>query len=215
MTKIKLYVISVVALLILGGQIVLAQVLRESPTGKTPSSLVQANGVAAGPLTPVVPVATPLGSLAHPDVGPPGPNGKPPSVPAFKSDDDRSSMRPVGSPAIVPSLANTGPTTPAFTITDVVRYHSAVNTQGVGSYASSVVPSILKIDFLTTQELRARAPMADPGMPDDALLCYVQYAGSFTFIPRYGKPAVYNRAMEVFDAHTGNLLGEGIGPWIK
>jgi hypothetical protein len=47
------------------------------------------------------------------------------------------------------------------------------------------------------------------GLPDSTLLCYVELRGNVVFSGPRGVTVAYPRAYEVFDAHTGNLLGWG------
>jgi hypothetical protein len=49
----------------------------------------------------------------------------------------------------------------------------------------------------------------DAGFPDDALLCYVELHGDFTFLVPQSVVMRYHRGYEVFDARTGNLVMAG------
>ena len=198
-----------IVLLFLGCLLVVAQIaFSEIRAVRTPSSGTTSSdhkgstlSVPATEATPSVPAADHRG-LKPPfmEDGTPGPI-----------------MTPQGMPGIQPSIIGAQPNTPSFTVDDVMRYHNANNALGVGGYASTVAPTILKIEFLTERELRGRSPMATSGLPDDTLLCYVQYSGNF-LLP--GRPGVteskyYTRAAEVFNARTGNRMVVGVGPWVK
>ena len=50
------------------------------------------------------------------------------------------------------------------------------------------------------------------GLPDDALVCYVELRGALTFAAAPGVTLTFQRGYEVFDAHTGNLLMWGGRP---
>jgi hypothetical protein len=127
---------------------------------------------------------------------------------------DQTPVMPLmGSPAIHPSIADAGPDTPAFTITDVVQYSNANNINGIWGYASLVRPTINKIEFLTDAEVQERIPSYTPGLVAGTLRCYVQYNGAFFLIPApQAKPVPCPHAFEIFDAHTGNRIAYGVDP---
>ena len=187
-----LYILGLVALIVLGIQIVFAQTRMGGST----------SGALAGPPTPVVSPATPYGpaTMVMPD-------GRTAQIPAFKSDSETaSSIQITGRPAIPPRQVGTGPTTPAFTAADVKQYHQV--HAGLDSCPSSRPVTIVTIQFVTEKELRSQLASASTGLPDDALLCLVVYNGEFLLQGPPGSNAsvTYPRAAEVFDAHTGNLL---------
>lgn len=49
------------------------------------------------------------------------------------------------------------------------------------------------------------------GLPDEALVCYVELAGTFHTAPPFGiQPSTYaGTGVQVFDARTGNIIVEG------
>ncbi len=209
MNKLTFYLFGAVLLLLLAGQV---GGLQARPGPANGAVLAAAGAVApAGQPTPAAPAA---------GVGPSTmrmPDGYPAQVPAFKSDTDiRSTTQVTGSPAIQPTLKGTAPQTPAFTAMDVIGYQQTHNPNAVGNYTSATTIGVVKIEFLTERALRTRIPGARAIDPD-TLLCYVQYSGDFLLnSPSSGAlPTHYQRAAEVFDAHSGNLLMEGVGPWIK
>lgn len=122
-----------------------------------------------------------------------------------------ASTAPIGAPAIVPraSAASTGPTStaPAFSTADVVQY---VTTHPIWrNLAPWATPTVVQVEFLTSQQVTSLLSGESTGMPDGALLCYVQLRGTFTFAGSSGKTVTYHTGYEVFDAHTGNLLMAG------
>ncbi len=122
-----------------------------------------------------------------------------------------ASVAPIGAPAIVPHLdaRSTGPTStaPAFSTADVVQY---VKTHPIWrNIASCATPTAVRVEFLTSQQVTSLLSGESTGMPDGALLCYVQMRGTFTFAGSSGKTVTYHTGYEVFDAHTGNLLMAG------
>jgi hypothetical protein len=116
----------------------------------------------------------------------------------------------MGVPAIQPTILGTAPNLPAFTENDVRNYVSK-STDGFGRIrVDGGRPSIESIQFLTLQELRAiRVEAADLPLDHIALLCYVVYSGDFVVDGPPGlKPVRYDHVMQVYDAHTGNLLSQ-------
>jgi len=147
--------------------------------------------------------STPLGEIG------PMPPSRIPQEPVSGSDmNPKPSTQQTGAPAIQPHILGAGPTSPAFTAEDV-RQYAARETEGFGPIQTrGAAPKILKVEFLTAAELRkAISKPLNLTTPDDTLLCYVQYSGDF-FVhgPNGLPPTRYQRAAQVFDAHTGNLL---------
>jgi hypothetical protein len=73
-------------------------------------------------------------------------------------------------------------------------------------------PKITKIWFITSAEASRRMAGESIGIPNDALVCYVEFYGTFrSYAPIPGsKPMEHTgTGAQVFDAHTGNLLVEG------
>jgi|GEM_PF-6663806 len=117
-----------------------------------------------------------------------------------------------GIPAIEPSVLNAKPDAAAFTEMDVHRFHKLGGALGAGLFPSLVPTKIEKIEFVTVQALQSRDSMLlqmvdDLGLPDNTLLCVVQYSGSFIERTLPGSRAHPTRpyAMVLFDAHNGNM----------
>lgn len=144
---------------------------------------------------------------------------QPPSAPAppFMSDEDTSHpIHPTGSPAIQPTVLGTAANVPGFTVANVLDYSRTHHTVGVGRYHSATPPSLTNTEFLTEKELKTRIPSLILDLPDDTLLCYARYSGTFELAGRPGYASVtYKYAAEIFDAHTGNLVMMGVGDWAK
>ena len=125
-----------------------------------------------------------------------------------KNDDNVGTTRLTGVPAIQPAILDAAPNLPAFTEEDVRKFASR-QTGGFGHIrVEGQAPSIDKIQFLTPSALRALTVEAsDLNVDDVALLCYVVYSGDFIVQGPAGlEPVRYKHAMQVFDAHSGNLL---------
>ncbi len=107
---------------------------------------------------------------------------------------------PTGVPAIQPHLSGV----PAFTKDDARAY---VQAQGQ--------VTIIRVLFVTSYEACELMEGELVGLPDDALVCYVELRGNvvpFTGPPGSGPPSQSTPPLEqeVFDARTGNLLVEGV-----
>ncbi len=115
-----------------------------------------------------------------------------------------------GSPAIVPRIATTDPSTPAFTLadaTDYVTQHPKVATDGT---PITVGPA----EFLTAQQLAAKYKIDETlNVLADRLLCVVPMVGNFRGGGAPGSPVVtLHHAYAVFDAHTGNSVAVAVFP---
>ncbi len=118
-----------------------------------------------------------------------------------------------GTPAIRPR----NDCTPAFTEQDV-RSYLAANLQFAMPNVTAVVrhPQIVSVRFLSMREL-SREPYALAWLvPADRIVCYVVLHGTFFPLPLYGPPHhpllhFPRPVFIVFDAHSGNLLGNGFG----
>lgn len=214
MPKVRFYIIAALAVLLVGGQIALAQAkIGIFASKELVSSAPRSEDASTNHITPV-PAASaslPRGGYAYDQ--PVGPNGLHPYVPAFKSDDDTTGGTQItGSPAIHPTIMGAGANEPAFTKEDVVAYSNRTNIQGIWGYPSSVRPSIVKIEFLTDKEVRQRIASYSANLPDDKLLCYVRYRGSFLLPqpPQLGSSIPCEYAFEIFDAYTGNRIAYGV-----
>jgi hypothetical protein len=130
----------------------------------------------------------------------PGPS----PVPAYNGPD----APPLGTPAIAPR----NDCAPSFTVQDVLDYESAhpftggMRTEPVGKL------TITKIWFITSAEASGQMQGEFIGIPYDALVCYVEFYGTFrSYAPFPGsKPMEHTgTGSQVFDAHTGYMLVEG------
>jgi hypothetical protein len=127
----------------------------------------------------------------------------PSPVPAYNAPDAPA----LGAPAITPR----NDCAPSFTVQDVLDYENAhpfatMRTEPVGKL------TITKIWFITSAEASGQMHGESIGIPDDALVCYVEFYGTFrSYAPIPGsKPAERTgTAAQVFEAHTGNLLVAG------
>jgi hypothetical protein len=129
----------------------------------------------------------------------PGPS----PVPAYNGPD----APPLDAPAIAPR----NNCSPSFTVQDVLDYENThpfetMRTEPVGKL------TITKIWFITSAEASGQMQGESTGIPDDALVCYVEFYGTFrSYAPMPGsKPREHTgTGSQVFDAHTGNLLVAG------
>ncbi len=84
------------------------------------------------------------------------------------------------------------------------------NEHGMGTIrVSGNAPTIDKIQFLPLSALNKQLsePTVIKVSSDSLLMCYVVYSGDFAVdTGEQGVDIVYKHAMQVFDAHTGNLL---------
>jgi len=118
-----------------------------------------------------------------------------------------------GTPAIRPR----NDCTPAFTEQDV-RSYLAAHLQLALPNVTAVVghPQIVSIQLLSMRDL-SREPYALAWLvPSDRIVCYVVLHGTFFPLPLYGPPHhpllhFPRPVFIVFDAHSGNLLGNGFG----
>jgi hypothetical protein len=69
--------------------------------------------------------------------------------------------------------------------------------------------TIQRIDFLSSKEVTSLLNGESTGFPDDYPLCYVELQGDFAFPGPKGAVATFPRAIEIFDARTGNFLMSG------
>ena len=116
--------------------------------------------------------------------------------------------RPVGAPAVTPTLTGV----PAFSKQDVIKY---VNTHNIPfNIAALSSHSVGQVSFITSKQVNDFLHRQNTHIPDNYLLCFVTFYGAFIFsgppVPK-GKAATitYQSAFEVFDATTGNLLMGG------
>jgi hypothetical protein len=118
-----------------------------------------------------------------------------------------------GAQAIQPHL----PSVPTFTEEDVCRYVATHPMPG-GSISSVKTPTVVKVEFMTTQEASELIQNFISWRTDD-LVCYLELEGAFTFhgeppghVSRYETTPADTRVFEILDAQTGNCLVSGILP---
>jgi hypothetical protein len=110
---------------------------------------------------------------------------------------------PEGSPAIERRFTGT----PAFSLDDARNY---VRTHRLPmQVASGTEPVIVRTEFLTSKEVSSLLNGEATGFPDDHMLCYVELRGNFGFAGPPGAWVTYNRAFQIFDARSGNLVMGG------
>lgn len=213
------------AAIIIAAQIVLATSLNRESTmghaaGNGADGAIQITGASAEDLAlAAVPQATPQMGAADASARPAptaivGPDGKLVRISTGLEDLDARPVltRVIGSPAIKPSVLGAGPERAAFTQADVRRFHEPRHTKGAGHFLSQVPTKIEKIEFATAKTFVGRDErfaqmLGSLGLPDNTLLCVVQYSGSFIGRARPGStPPITPYALEIFDAHTGNRL---------
>ncbi|MFL5702851.1 MAG: hypothetical protein ACJ8AG_08480 [Ktedonobacteraceae bacterium] len=121
------------------------------------------------------------------------------------------SQRPIGIPAITPTLNTAAAGSPHFTVEDVKQYIAKHGFHG-GPTTTGGNPQIRAIDFISSQEASARLHGASIGLPDTTMICYVELYGPFhvkASLPAGAAPfPPSNIGVEIFDAQTGNLVME-------
>ncbi len=118
-----------------------------------------------------------------------------------------SSSAPIGVPAIQPHLSGV----PAFTEDDVREYVSARPFNG-HRFESKGPVTITRILFITSYDACQLMRGESVGLPNDAIVCYVQLSGTFLFSSPFSttpQPPLHT-GEEVFDGKTGNLLVLGV-----
>jgi hypothetical protein len=115
-----------------------------------------------------------------------------------------------GASALQPHLSSL----PAFTEEDVRNYVLTHPVTG-GSISSVKTPTVIRIEFMTTQAASELIQNFISWRKDD-LVCYVELEGAFTFhggppgrVSRYETNSADTRVFEIFDAQTGNCLVTG------
>lgn len=99
---------------------------------------------------------------------------------------------------------------PALTVSGT-RFTCADAAQWVDSHSVSLAdvsaqPVVDTCVFITSQQASVRLKGESLGIPDNSLVCYVTFHGSFTVTGPNGKMVTYKKAVEVFDAQMGELL---------
>lgn len=115
----------------------------------------------------------------------------------------RPSERPVG----IPAIQRRSDSTPSYTTADTVQY---ATTHQMWRNLNASRSSVVSVRFMSSEEVDTILHTST-GEPNDALICYVEMTGTFTF-PGLNGPVSYPRGFEVFDAYTGNLLLAGGRP---
>ena len=116
-----------------------------------------------------------------------------------------------GLPAIRPHSISSSPGTPGFTVADVKAYiPTASQPRLVPVHGAHL--TIEKVVFISSKEATQLMQGESPGLPNDALVCFVLLKGPFYVQVDHAPGSLANPAAtateidEVFDAHTGNLL---------
>jgi hypothetical protein len=95
---------------------------------------------------------------------------------------------------------------PAFTLADVERYFQANPILTMVGKPGTIV----KLAFMTSQQASVLMDGETTGLPDDALVCYVEFHGPFVLnnipTPPGAKIPVVQNVQIVIDAQTGNEL---------
>lgn len=128
--------------------------------------------------------------------GPPGTSG---------TQSTAASASQPGEPAITPTQKGV----PAFTVADVRQYLATHAFPG-GPTVSGAPSTIVQIVFITSKQASELMQGESIGLPDKALVCYVELHGPFLLTKAHTPPGqptpVAPNGELVFDAQTGNLL---------
>lgn len=124
----------------------------------------------------------------------------------------RTSSAIQGIPAISPR-SSMSKSIPTFTSTDVVAYISQAGFAS-GHLVKGAHLVIDKIAFITSKQASILLQGEFIGLPDNAIVCYVELTGPFLMdnmasLPPGAKIPTVQKGVEVFDAKTGNLLISG------
>lgn len=120
-----------------------------------------------------------------------------------------------GVPAIQPRERATDGMTPAFGVQEVLEYVKARPISDRASRDAAV--TVETVEFLPRRAFPQRYPQLRPLTADDTLLCVVKLRGTFVMsappsIRQNTGLRTADTAHQVFDARTGNLLLEAVGP---
>lgn len=127
----------------------------------------------------------------------------------------RTASHAEGKPAIHPSSLSGSSTAPSFTAADVTAY-LLTNSQSEITPVQGAHLSVEKVQFVSDSEATQLMQGEDPGLPADAVVCFVLIKGPFHVqadLPLGAPAGAYPTATEVgevFDSHSGNLLEWGI-----
>ncbi|HVB21049.1 MAG TPA: hypothetical protein VNG51_03775 [Ktedonobacteraceae bacterium] len=144
---------------------------------------------------------------ADDDYAPPPPRHTPPGP--IHSPIPRSYA--TGMPAIRPHPVSSSPGTPSFTVDDVKAYIPTATEPRLVPVLGAHL-TIEQVLFVLSKEATQLMRGESPGLPDDALVCFVLLKGPFYVKVGYAPGTLANPAAtapaiaEVFDAHTGNIL---------
>lgn len=115
-----------------------------------------------------------------------------------------------GQESLTPAIAPRNDRTPSFTARDVLDYertHPFMNHR----MKPAGRPTVTKVLFITSAEASKRLGGEWIGLPDDALVSFVELYGTYTFASPFGQVSQRTGTMrQVFDAHTGVLLLSGM-----
>lgn len=105
--------------------------------------------------------------------------------------------------------------TPAFGVQEVLEYVKARPISDRASRDAAV--TVETVEFLPRRAFPQRYPQLRPLTADDTLLCVVKLRGAFVMsappsIRQNTGLRTADTAHQVFDARTGNLLLEAVGP---
>ena len=107
----------------------------------------------------------------------------------------------------VPALTHAGGGPP--TTADVKAFVTKYGFPG-GKTVTGTAPAILQITLMSAKQAKALLKGESTDRPDTAMVFYVQLAGPFVLsgipTPPGVKPITVQRAEELFDATTGNLI---------
>jgi hypothetical protein len=107
----------------------------------------------------------------------------------------------------VPAIQPTQKGLPTFTRDEVIAF---LKKNGVAHVINGKTNfTVVRIDFISSKEASNRLHGESIGVPDQAQVCYVELAGSFVFPGPDNTSGKFPRAIEIFDAQTGNLLLSG------
>jgi hypothetical protein len=109
----------------------------------------------------------------------------------------------------VPSITPRNDCTPSFTVQDVLDYEQS-HPFGNMRMVSVGHPTVKKVLFITSAAASQRMGGEFIGLPDNAMVCFVELYGTYHFYPPFAPASEHTGTMhEVFDAHTGVLLVSG------
>jgi hypothetical protein len=128
--------------------------------------------------------------------------GKRPPAPVANFEPDPAAVgKPASGRAAIPA-----PATNAQITDEQVR--SYVTSHRL-PHADAANVSIVSTNLLSHQQVRTLLHSANLGLPDNEQLWLVVMSGTFAFSGPPGANPTFPFAVEVFDAHTGNLLQAG------